>query len=236
MTSGPFAWHQVVAATSVTNRLSAVFELLSVPITYALANWTRISANMVTRIGGSFGLVGAALFALQQPVAASLAFAAFLLLDCSDGALARLRKQESIRGANLDLWTDRAVLLVAALGFSGRFGVDGDALAAWLCLVYLAAHYLTDLGWLIAERQRAQLPPQSSALEAELRAKRPRPLPQLGQLYLIERSFAPVPWVCNGVFLVGTGLAGRIALILAIAALGWYLLVPRLATAARRAL
>jgi phosphatidylglycerophosphate synthase len=150
-----YGWSEVVSATSRGNLPSAFFERLSVPMTYAIANRTSLSANQVTWAGGLCGLAGCGLFLSGHPLIAASAWFAFAMLDCSDGAIARLRGQASATGADIDLWTDRIVLLAAGLIFSWAFAARGDMLAAWLVQAYLAAHYCTDLGWLMAERLRA---------------------------------------------------------------------------------
>ena len=233
-----FRWSEILAATSQGNLVTAFFERLSVPLTYGIANWTHVSANQVTRAGGLCGLGGSVLFLLGHPTLAGCAYFAFLMLDCSDGAIARLRGQASSKGADLDLWTDRLVLLAAALGFSWVYAARGDTLAAWLVQAYLAAHYCTDLGWLMAERSRANRPTQFDALKAELHKSRtptafssPRWVRAVGRF---ERAIRPQPWLCNVAFLLGPCLVSqspRYALV----GLLWCLGTPRLIYLARRA-
>lgn len=238
-----FGWSDIAAATQMGNATMRLFAAQSVPFTYVFANWTRLSANAATRIGGVCGLAGSALFVLDHRIAAGLAFAAFLLLDCTDGALARLRGAVSAKGADLDLWTDRFVLFAAALSFSAVHMIDGHMLAAWLCLGYLAAHYVTDLQWLIVERRRANLPPQFAALKEKLASTSTLPsthLPGwLRTLVRAERSIRPAPWVCNIVFLLGSCFIPalpEVAMEIALGTLFWCIAATHLSNLARRSL
>ncbi len=239
----PFAWAAVIAATTKTNRVTAFFELLSVPLSYVIVNATRLSANTVTRIGGVFGIAGSILFMTGKPLAAGFAYAAFLLLDCSDGAVARLRRTVSLKGADLDLWTDRVVLLTAVLSFSGSYAASNKPMAAWLCAGYLAAHYLTDLGWLMAERRRASLPPQFDDLKALLAVKMPV-RSAVGHAWIrriarLEHAIRPAPWLCNIVFLLGACLMPKEAgysVAAALSLLLWAIAMPRIAYRLKRSM
>jgi phosphatidylglycerophosphate synthase len=184
-------------------------ELSSVPLTYLVVNGTKLSANTVTRIGGALGLGGSVLFLAGQSVAAGIAYLLFLWLDCTDGTVARLRGTVSLRGADLDLWSDRLCLFAAVLAFSAVYARSGHPLAAWLCGLYLATHYLTDLHWLMAMRQRTELPPQFEALKAQLdeagTRHRPRVPQPLQRLVRVAGWLTPSAWVCNIAFLLLPG-------------------------------
>jgi hypothetical protein len=75
-----------------------------------------------------------------------------------------------------------------------------------LCGLYLATHYLTDLRWLMAMRQRAELPPQFEALKAQLDHAGPRRPPRVPQslrpLVRVVGWLTPTAWVCNIAFLL----------------------------------
>lgn len=201
-----FSWSDIARRTTTGTGIMAVAELSSVPLTYLVINGTNLSANAVTRIGGVLGLGGSALFLAGQPVAAGIAYLLFLWLDCTDGTVARLRGTVSLKGADLDLWSDRLCLFAAVLAFSAVYARTGHPFAAWLCGLYLATHYLTDLSWLMALRQRAQLPPQFDELKARLDAAGPQHATPgsrfLQPLARTVRWFTPTAWVCNIAFLL----------------------------------
>ncbi|GII75439.1 transferase [Sphaerisporangium rufum] len=94
---------------------------LSIYVTWALAR-TRITPNQVTGLMIVTGLVAAAVLALPglwAAVAAALLVQLYLLLDCSDGELARWTGRTSITGVYLDRvghYFAEAALLVG-LGF-----------------------------------------------------------------------------------------------------------------------
>ncbi len=200
------SWSEIARRTTTGTGIMAMAELSSVPLTYLVVNGTNLSANAVTRIGGVLGLGGSALFLAGQPMAAGIAYLLFLWLDCTDGTVARLRGTVSLRGADLDLWSDRLCLFAAVLAFSAVYARSGHPLAAWLCGLYLATHYLTDLRWLMAMRQRAELPPQFEALKAQLDhagPRRPSRVPQpLRPLVRVVGWLTPTAWVCNIAFLL----------------------------------
>ena len=201
-----FSWTDIVRRTTTGSGIVAMAERSSVPLTYLVINGTNLSANAVTRFGGALGLGGSALFLADQRVAAGIAYLLFLLLDCTDGTVARLRGTVSLKGADLDLLSDRLCLFSAVLAFSAFYARSGYPLAAWLCSLYLATHYLADLRWLMAMRRRAELPPQFEALKAHLDTAGPQRASRVPQrLQPLARTVAwltPSAWVCNIVFLL----------------------------------
>jgi phosphatidylglycerophosphate synthase len=127
---------------------------LSVRVTRWVLARSRVSPNQITLASLAIGLAAAAAFASTSPWIVALGLAAFhvhVLLDYVDGEVARCRGLESVRGAYLDLMTDRvtfpllvfgaafgayraiedAAILVA--GFFGAFGLlaDKEACDCW---------------------------------------------------------------------------------------------------------
>lgn len=189
---------QVRGATKRFNLAYNLFANCSIPLTWLIANHSRISANALTWTGGLAGLAGSALLWAGHPYLAALSFAAFLLLDCSDGAIARLKQQESESGARLDLIWDRGVLFAAVLSRSALLPPLGQL----LCAAYLCLHYITDLQWLMRLDRDAKRPAQWAALKAALDSQRP-PSPHGGNpVGRIYRAVMPDSWVCNIVFLI----------------------------------
>lgn len=202
------AAYDMAAVRTATKRFNWTYNLfadLSLPVTWLIANYSSLSANALTLLGGAAGLAGSVLLWAGQPAWAALLFAVFVLLDCSDGAIARLRGQVSAHGAALDLAVDRAVLLVAVLTRSAMALQGGEQLAAWLCAAYLALHYVTDLDWLMRLEREAGLPRQWPALRAELQARVPGAAARVGKLRRFAgfaRRLVPSAWECNIVFLL----------------------------------
>ncbi|WP_214320933.1 CDP-alcohol phosphatidyltransferase family protein [Nonomuraea sediminis] len=94
---------------------------LSVYVTYALAK-TPVTPNQLTWLMTIVGVVGGAVLALPglwAAVVSALLIQVYLLLDCSDGELARWTGKTSLAGVYLDrvgaYFTEAAVLV--ALGF-----------------------------------------------------------------------------------------------------------------------
>ena len=129
------------------------FMSLAHPVSFVLANFTRVSPNAVTIVGGGCGILGSAFFVSEQWRLAGCAYIAFFVLDCSDGTIARLTDRVSARGARLDLLSDRGVLLIAILGRAAWHLSKQQPVEAWLCLGYLTSQYILDLNWLLRLRE-----------------------------------------------------------------------------------
>jgi len=241
-----FTYAAVRRATNKYNLLHDIFVVPSEPLSFFLVNFTSLSANTITILAAAFGLFGSLLFYREQWIAAGLAFAMFFILDCCDGAIARLRDQSSPGGADLDLTGDRLVLVTAVLSRVAFHIGRGERVAAWLCTGYLASHYFTDLQWLMHIRRQAERPRQFTALKEALhvqQASRGADAPArrrsvfqalVGVASRLEMAWRPTPWVCNIAFLAGACFAsGALAPIYlgSLLALQW----PLLAGAIRRA-
>jgi phosphatidylglycerophosphate synthase len=84
---------------------------VSLAITRRLVG-TSITPNAMTLVSLSIGLLGAPFFLSAEPlyqIVGSLLFLTHSILDGCDGELARLKFQESARGARLDFWGDNLV-------------------------------------------------------------------------------------------------------------------------------
>jgi phosphatidylglycerophosphate synthase len=127
---------------------------LSIRLTRWILARSRVSPNDITLVSFAIGLAAALAFSSAHPLVVVAALAGFhlhVLLDYVDGEVARCRGLTSVRGAYLDLMTDRVTyplfvyaaavgayralgqpeLLVA--GFAGAFGLllDKEACDAW---------------------------------------------------------------------------------------------------------
>lgn len=193
--------HDLASVRAATKRFNLTYNLFadrSIPLTWLIANHTRLSANTLTLAGGLAGMAGSALLWAGSPYLAACCFALFVLLDCSDGALARLKQEESVFGAQLDLYCDRGVLFIAVLS---RLTILAPG-AQLLCAAYLCLHYITDLHWLMRLDREAKRPAQWPALKAALDAQMPTPPAAANPLGRVYRAVMPDVWVCNIVFLL----------------------------------
>lgn len=252
-TSNDRAWFSFAAVRKATKKYNWVHDLFvwpSEPISYVIANCTPLPANAVTIAGALLGLAGTRLFALNHELAAALFYFLFFVLDCSDGALARLRQQTSRLGAMLDLVCDRLVLLVAA---SSRIFIHLEQHAAWsalLCAVYITVHEMTDWMWyrqsraeriaardhepVIADPVFAKL--QQLAAHA-LQSPSDKNMHWLPRVSRIESEIRPAPWVCNIFFLLGGCLLPQAApLIYLLGSIGiiWFVYAEPMKHHARR--
>jgi phosphatidylglycerophosphate synthase len=135
-------------------QMRMVMPRLSVRLTRWVVAHTRLHPNQITVVSFAVGLSGAFAFASTGPwivLAGLVGYHLHVLLDYVDGEVARCRGETSVRGAYLDLVTDRvtfplfifcagvgawretadAATLIAA--FAGSFGLflDKEACDCW---------------------------------------------------------------------------------------------------------
>lgn len=129
-----------------------------------LAVRAGISANALTFLMIVVGLAGAGLIALPATAAAlggAALVQAYLLLDCSDGEVARWHRAESVRGVYLDRLGHYVVEAAVLVGAGARASDWGDP--EWIILGLVGAIFAliqkaeTDL--VDTARHRAGLPP-----------------------------------------------------------------------------
>ncbi len=123
-----------------------IFDPVAVLLVYALANFTSVSPNLVS-VASILAYVGSAILFWLGPggawVAGAVLAALGFLLDCVDGKLARLKKQQS----RLGWWLDHGVCLVplyggmAGLAVRSPSSASGD-LVLWLgiAVILLSAY------------------------------------------------------------------------------------------------
>jgi phosphatidylglycerophosphate synthase len=146
---------------------------VSLAITRRLVG-TSITPNVMTLVSLSIGLLGAPFFLSADrlyQVAGSLLFLAHSILDGCDGELARLKFQESARGARLDFWGDNlvhvAVFACMAAGWALAAGAAWPLLLGVLALAGTAAS-----AYVVASRDRAGVAAGSTARLADAVANR----------------------------------------------------------------
>ncbi|HVV86787.1 MAG TPA: CDP-alcohol phosphatidyltransferase family protein [Kofleriaceae bacterium] len=139
---------------------------LGVLVAASVAEVRWITPNLVTIVGFVLRLAGAGLVVVRAPwadVAALVLLELSLVLDITDGSLARYRKQPSALGAFLDKITDGASL--AALGFAlgVRAWLDGHGLVHVLAGAFLGTSYLLRcyMYWVVAYLERERAAPAS---------------------------------------------------------------------------
>ncbi len=107
---------------------------ISLYATWLLAP-TRVTANAITGIMIVVGLVGAAFFSqpgLGWAVAGALLIQVYLMLDCTDGEIARWKSQQSITGVYLDRLGHYLVEASLMIGLGARAAAtDGQTWLIW---------------------------------------------------------------------------------------------------------
>ena len=136
-------------------------------IAAVIADVRWITPNLVTLVGFVMRLTGAGLLLVRAPWADVTALAMLevsLVLDITDGSLARYRKQPSALGAFLDKVTDGASL--ATLGFllGYRAWLDGHGALHLLAGAFIGTAYLLRcyMYWVVAYLQRDRGAPSTT--------------------------------------------------------------------------
>ncbi len=120
---------------------------VAVRLTWAFANFTRVSPNAVTFMTLPLIFVSAYFFlraTRTDLIVGALIYEFNFALDCVDGKLARLTKQTSKLGAFSDLYLDNwnVIVNLAALVW-GRYAHFGDVSLLVVAWAYLAIHLLS---------------------------------------------------------------------------------------------
>jgi phosphatidylglycerophosphate synthase len=166
----------------------------SIYATWALVR-LEVSANTVTLAMVGVGILAAAFFALPGLVPAILGailVQAYLLLDCSDGEVARWMETTSVKGVYLDRLGHYVVEASLAVGLGIRAAdaddllwvVVGLATAVFILLIKSAGDLVT------ASRARAGMPPAEPSSMPGGRVA--RPLRKVGRVLPIHRLIGAV--------------------------------------------
>ncbi len=113
-----------------------------------LANRTRLTPNQITLISFALVMLSAALFyqgSWPALAAGGVIYQLNYLLDCVDGAIARLKNKKSIEGSFLDFFSDRWKNFIALFALSyGHYlrHYDVAILLVAICYVFLSEMYV----------------------------------------------------------------------------------------------
>jgi len=101
-----------------------------------------ISPNAVTLLGGAFTCIGAALLAMNMPLAALVVLAIGTLADTLDGQVAKAAGGGTAFGAFLDSTVDRVSDAALFMGTVLLGAITGQAALVWWGLVALTTSFL----------------------------------------------------------------------------------------------
>lgn len=141
---------------------------LGVLVAAVIADVRWITPNLITLVAFVLRLVGTGLLLVREPwadLAALVLLQVTLVLDITDGSLARYRKQATAFGAFLDKTTDAAS--ITALGFvlGYRAWLDGGGVLHLLAGAFIATSFLLRryMYWLVVYLEKER---DASATEA----------------------------------------------------------------------
>ncbi|MBI5625284.1 MAG: CDP-alcohol phosphatidyltransferase family protein [Elusimicrobia bacterium] len=161
---------------------------LSLAVTRAVIE-SRLTPNAMTVMSAVVGLVGSALFLLTPACDVAAAALVWLhsVLDGCDGEMARIRFQETRRGADIDFWADNVVhvalfgCLAAGMARAGRSAAPLLGLAAVAGIV--GSSGLTF--WHRLRERRRGPSPEETAAEGSLLSRIETFLAQRDFIYLL---------------------------------------------------
>jgi len=119
---------------------------ISIRLTWLIANFTKLSPNIVTLYSFIFSLISAYLFYRGETVFVVLGAFVYefgFILDTIDGKLARLTGKTSTTGAFLDVYLDNISFFVNFLALvMGQYRLLGEEKYLIIGLGYLFIHFL----------------------------------------------------------------------------------------------
>lgn len=193
-----------------------IFDPVAVRIVYWLANYTRISANVVSVFSILLGLVACALFWMGTGlywIAAGLIFYLSFLGDCVDGKLARFMKKESLLGRFLDHFVYLGVLYacIASLGLRSYL-TDGGIITLWLGGVLVLVHMLITAGFALL---------RWVSMGVYIRRKLDPTVEPHTLIWLARHRMKTIPSVIDAVIIaiLGSALSGQVVICFAVSLL-----------------
>lgn len=137
---------------------------LSMPISFFLIRYTKISANAVTLIGMLAALSGAVIGLKFGLAWIAVGYFIAYICDFVDGQVARAKGSSPI-GAVLDMLSDRTALITAAIAIAYHLYLRGDAKGVLVILQYISLYFINDSIRVVAKNNTVGVPvtPQSQA-------------------------------------------------------------------------
>ena len=94
------------------------FRWFTLPLTWFVVNYTRITPNQITSVASAFGILSALSYFNQKPIMGTSFFFLSYTFDAIDGKVARAQNTASDFGAWLDIFADRLNLITISIGIS----------------------------------------------------------------------------------------------------------------------
>lgn len=119
-----YTWNQIKQSSKDKDGILAlyIYRKFAFVLTYILANFVDVSANHVTTLAMLTWLSAAVMIWFNYHILAAVLIFLGFVLDCTDGNIARLKKQVSDKGRLYDTMVDRIsfslILLVLAIKIS----------------------------------------------------------------------------------------------------------------------
>ena len=135
---------------TLTHRISVsaalVYNPLSIGLVWIIANFTKITPNQITYIDFLVGLSSAWCFFQGAPfylILGALLFGFAIVLDWTDGKLARLKNKESAVGLFLDSALGSVILSLNILALTyGQFRVTGQEIFLVLGIAIFSIYFM----------------------------------------------------------------------------------------------
>lgn len=131
---------------SFANRI--LLEKIFDPLTWVIANFTRLTPNMLSFIGFAFGFLGAFMFIKTNFILGAICWELSNLFDTFDGRIARLKgkkKEEHKFGEYIDAyggyWVLFALIFGLSLGLYFEYGSIKLLIMGFLLYFFMTVHF-----------------------------------------------------------------------------------------------
>lgn len=119
------------------------FKYFTVPLTYVITNYTRITPNIISIISLILGLASAYYYFAGMPLMAGGLYFVSYVFDAIDGKVARITKTGTPYGAWFDIAIDRVNLTLISLAISWtHYTTKEDVSILVLNLIFLALTFI----------------------------------------------------------------------------------------------
>ena len=95
-----------------------IFSHITIPLSYIVANYTKITPNIISIMSLLLGVLSAVLYANHLIIAGALSYTFSYILDAIDGKIARLTNTGKPYGAWFDIFVDRINLTLITTAIS----------------------------------------------------------------------------------------------------------------------
>lgn len=103
-----------------------LIKYITIPITFLVVNYTRVTPNIISAISLVFGIMSAFFYFSGSLMLGAVFYIISYIFDAIDGKVARLTKTGKVYGAWLDIFIDRINLMLISTAISYNFFIENE--------------------------------------------------------------------------------------------------------------